>query len=564
MKNYHGNILQYSLRIISVLNILIILSAYTNASEKNVVEVPMRDGVLLSTDLYFPESSNGPWPLIVIRTPNYKERYYKYGEYFSFHGYAVAIQDVRGQNKSEGRFRIWMHDKEDGYDAIEWLAEQDWCDGKVGMTGGSYNGWAQLAAATTKPPHLLTIAAIVTTGDPSIHHVYPFGVYALTQQLNVISIFHTKFGTGGDRYKLARGFQNNLMSLPVIDLDKKLFGMECPWWREHIKHKPFDPYWEKADVLHELESINIPVFIIGGWFDFGGIGTKVAYKHLTQSKAMDVKLLIGPWMHQTIGKSQSLGYDFGPLAAADYMQELLDWFDYHLKGVENGVVEEPLVKIFAVDSNIWLEGDTYPLRESEELKLFFHTSGNLEFSPPSDDSFSTYTYDPSDPTPSLWYDNLPDHNTIKDTRKDMLFFKATTFEKDIQVVGPISATLYASTSAEDTDWFVYYMLLDEHDELQSLGRGLIRARYQDGRQDNLLKPEEIYRFDLDLWHSSFRIKKGFRFEVIVCSSAFPHYSRNLNTGGDNEVDSIYQPAKQKIFHSREYPSSISITTVSAF
>lgn len=556
--------IQWSYNIISVLLILsnlFILSVCSLASEKKAVDVPMRDGVLLSTDLYFPDNGDGPWPLIIIRTPNYKERYHIYGEYFSSYGYVVAIQDVRGQNKSEGTFSIWMHDKTDGYDAIEWLAEQEWCTGKVGMFGGSYNAWATLAAATTRAPHLVTIAPVVTMGDPSFNHVYPFGVYALTQQLNVISMFNTRFGNIGDSCKLGPDFQKDLEDLPVIDLDKKLFGKKCEWWRRHINHKPGDVYWDKADVLSELEQIDIPVFIIGGWFDFGGIGTKKAYQHLRKSKNENIKLIIGPWMHQTIGKSTSQNYDFGPAAALDFKEKIRIWFDYHLKAEDNSIMEEKMVRVFAVDTNIWLEGDTYPLRESEELRLFFYTSGKLALSPPPDGSYSSYTFDPSDPTPSLWYDNMADHEKIMDTRKDMLIFESTPFDADIQVAGPISATLYASTSGKDTDWFVYYMLLDDQDDLQSLGRGLIRARYRDGQQEHLLKPEEVYRFDLDLWHSSFKIKKGFRIKVIVCSSAFPHYSRNLNTGGDNEVDSVYQTAKQKIYNSSEYPSSISFTSV---
>lgn len=555
---------QWSKNLIPVLfifNILFFLSSCSLASEKKEVDVPMRDGIFLSTDLYFPDNSSGPWPLIIIRTPNYKERYHSYGEYFSSYGYVVAIQDVRGQNKSEGTFSIWMHDKEDGYDAIEWLAEQDWCTGKVGMFGGSYNAWATLAAATTRAPHLVTIAPVVTMGDPSFNHVYPFGVYALTQQLNVISLFNTRFGNGGDRYKLKPGFQKELEDLPVIDLDKKMFGEECDWWRNHINHKPGDVYWGKADVLSELEQIDIAVFIVGGWFDFGGIGTKEVYSHLKKSKNKNIKLVIGPWMHQTIGKSTYRGYDFGPAATFDFKEQIMYWFDYHLKDKENSIMEEKLVKIFAVDTNIWLEGDAYPLKESEELRMFFNTSGKLELSRPTDGSHSSFSYDPSDPTPSLWYDNLPEHARIMDNRNDMLVFESSSFENTVQVAGPISATLYASTSGEDTDWFVYYMLLDEHNELQSLGRGLIRARYRDGKQENLLKPEEIYRFDLDLWHSSFKIRKGYKIKVIVCSAAFPHFSRNLNTGGDNEVDSIYQTAEQKIYHSLEYPSSIRFTSV---
>ena len=147
-----------------------IMSSAFGAGDYTIM-VPMRDEVRLATDIYLPDQDDGPWPLILIRTPNYKERYSVYGNYFSDHGYVVAIQDVRGQNESEGVFTLWMNDKEDGYDAVEWLAKYDPCNGIVGMFGGSYNGWATLAAATQKPPHLKCIAPVVSTGDPSIHHV---------------------------------------------------------------------------------------------------------------------------------------------------------------------------------------------------------------------------------------------------------------------------------------------------------------------------------------------------------------------------------------------------------
>ena len=550
------------IRLFIIIILLVLLSICTRAYKNETIMAPMRDGVKLATDLYFPEGSDGPWPLILIRTPNYRERYDRFGNYFSNHGYVVAIQDVRGQNASEGEFEIWVHDKDDGYDAIEWLARQEWCNGKVGMAGGSYNAWAQMAAATTKPPHLLTIAPIVTMGDPSIHHVYPFGTYALTQQLNVISQFKTRFGSGGDRFKLEPGFQKDLMDLPVIDLDKKLFGIESPWWRKHILHKPHDPYWEKSNVLKGLEHIDIPAFIIGGWFDFGGIGTKLAYQHLRMSANDHIKLLIGPWMHQTIGSSRFQGYDFGPKAAVDYMQELLRWYDHHLKGIENGIMEEPLVKVFAVDKNEWLEANSYPLPESQDLTLYLGGSGKLESSLPTtvDQEFTAYQYDPGNPTPSVWYDNIPEHNKIISGRKDMLIFESEPFTMDVQVAGPVHAKLYASTSGKETDWFFYYMVLDEADEMQTLGRGLIRSRYRNGRSE-LLKPGNIYPYDIDLWHSSFVIHKGWKLRVIICSSAFPHYSRNLNTGLDNETSTEYQTAEQKVFHSTAYPSSISFSSI---
>ncbi len=549
-------------RILVYLLLFLSISGCVISSEKKTIMVPMRDGIKLSTKLWLPDDGESQWPVILIRTPYGKEKHGFYGTYFSEKGYVVAIQDVRGQGGSEGVFEIWFSDKDDGYDAVEWLAGQDWCNGKIGMTGGSYNGWAQLATAVTKPPHLVTIIPIVTMGDPSIHHVYPFGVLGLTQELQIISLFNTHYGSGGEKYQLKSGWSKDLLSLPVSDLDKKLFGKENPKWREHIQHKPFDPYWKKVDVIDELKNVSIPVYIIGGWFDFGGIGTKATYMSLKESGNDQLKLLIGPWMHQTIGKSTSAGYYFGEDAAVDYFNEQLKWFDYHLKGIDNGMAEDPLVKIFSVGKNVWVEGESYPVSDSKELKLYLSALAKLSTTAPKNqvEDNDTYTYDPDNPTPSIWHDNTPDHQTILDGRNDYLIFETDAFEEDKQVLGPISATIYASSSAIDTDWFVYYMLMDDADEMQALGRGLVRARYR-GSKKELLIPEEIYQYEIDLWHSSFLIEKGWKMRVLICSSAFPHYARNLNTGGDNETETQYIKADQKIYHSKEYPSHIRFTVI---
>jgi putative CocE/NonD family hydrolase len=371
-------------------------------------------------------------------------------------------------------------------------------------------------------------------------------------------LFNTRFGNGGDKYKLSPGFEKNLTDLPVIDLDKKLFGIECSWWRKHIQNKPGQAYWKRADVLDELEQLDIPVFLIGGWFDFGGIGTKLTYERLKKSHNDTIKLIIGPWMHQTIGESISHGYDFGADAELDFKYEALRWFDYHLKGNLNDILDEALVKVFVVDTNYWIEGNNYPPINTSEMKLQFHESQSLNNQTKIKDVFSEYIYDPATPTPSIWYDNIDKHSSLIDEMNDAVIFKFGKFEEPIQVCGPIRAELYASTSGKDTDWIVYYILEDEKEEMQALGRGIIRAKYHTGQENHLI-PGKIYHYNLDLWHSSFKIKKGWTIKLIVCSAAFPHYSRNLNTGGDNELDKDYIIARQKIFHSKKYPSSITFT-----
>lgn len=542
-----------------------VLSGCGSASsqDKQTVKVSLRDDIQLTTDLWFPDGE-GTWPAILIRTPYGKHNQAGYGKFFSKHGYVVAIQEVRGTGSSDGQFDLWINEKEDGYDAVEWLASQEWCSGKVGMVGGSYNGYTQLAAAATKPPHLVTIVPLVTMGDPSIHHVYPGGMFHTSQHLQALSIFK-KYETGeSGAYALPSGWKNQLDTLPVIALDESLLGQSDPQWRSHLEHKPGDPYWHQADVLKELETVDIPVFIIGGWYDFGGIGTKETYMHLARPGGPPVKLLIGPWSHYNLGKTKLGEHDFGEAARKNLRAMELQWFDQWLKGEENRILEEPLVELFAVGPNSWITGAGYPLPGSDTLMLFLaegssEKSGTLEESTSFNGrEYSTYTYDPADPTPSIWFNNFPEWEKILTSREDLLIFESAPFDKEITFLGPVSATIYASSSARDTDWIVYYFLIDdEGNAFPPPGRGVMRSGYRDPEKGlQLLDKDYVYPFHFDLWHTSFSLGPGWKIRVVICSAAAPDFSRNLNRGGNNETETEFIVASQKIYHDREHPSSI--------
>jgi hypothetical protein len=393
-------------------------------------------------------------------------------------------------------------------------------------------------------------------------------MFHLTQHLQAISLFESRFGNGGSNYKLQPGWQNQLDTLPIINLDLVFFGEKNQQWRSHILHKPLDTYWDKSNVLEDLEKTDIPVFLIGGWYDFGGIGTKEVYFHLKKSQNPNIKLLIGPWSHHTLGKSKLGPYNFGEAAQLDLDVLKLEWFDHWLKDVENNISTEPLVQIFEVGQNIWITSNTYPLPSTDTLSMFL--SGNLNDSHPNEihkltfnkdiikEGSDIYSYNPNNPTPYLWFNNLQDIDSIINTRSDMLVYESPPFKDEYQVLGPVNATIYASSSAPDTDWVVYYFLLNEKNEIQPvLSRGVLRARYRNTASGaHLLQTDHIYKYDFDLWHNSFQIPKGYKIRIVICSAAFPHYSRNLNTGGDNELGIVYQTANQKIYHSKTYPSSI--------
>jgi len=280
--------------------------------------------------------------------------------------------------------------------------------------------------------------------------------------------------------------------------------------------------------------------------------------------------LIGPWSHQTIGKSQLGPYDFGEYASVDINHQRLIWMDFWLKGINNEIADEALVKLFAVGPNEWLEMNSYP-GGTDKLELFlaaddnkgndnFHGKLSLENNS-SRIASACYTYDPAVPTPPLWYDNFPQIDSITKNRKDLLVFETAPLETGCQVIGPVSATIYASSTASDTDWIVYYFVIDENNELQPvMGRGNVRAKYRDIENGvGILEKNKIYKYELDLWHSSFQLQQGYKIRIVVCSAAFPHFSRNLNTGKDNETTTDFISTEQKIWFSDKYPSSISFS-----
>ena len=540
-----------------------------SSGEAQTVMIPMRDGVELSTALQFPESGRAPFPVVLLRTAYGKRSQRGYGRFFSQHGYVVAIQDVRGTNTSQGEFQIWQHEKEDGYDTVEWLAAQEWSNGKVGMIGGSYGGWVQLAAAAAKPPHLVTIVPRVPMGDPFFNHVYPYGMFALTH-LQALSIFQRMAGRPSGR-ELPNDWRDRLSHLPVVDLYREVLGEENDVWREHLRHAESDSYWEQSNVLRELETVSIPVFLQGGWFDFGGIGTKEAYLHLQESGNRYLKLLIGPWMHS--GRlPPGDEYDWGTNAEVDFMPLFLRWFDAWLKGVDDGILEESMVSLFATGPNRWLEAGSYPLPGTSQLALYLTSAGRanttlgnggLQFQEQADGpEYDSYVYDPADPTPSLWFDALETYDTTVRSRDDILVYETDPLTDSLLVMGPISARLHASSSAKDTDWVVYWRVIDDQDNPVPMGRGTLRARYRNSpARPELLTEHQIYEYTLDLWHMGMLIEPGWRIRVEIASSCFPAFSRNLNTGGSNEWDTEYVTAQQRIFHSQRYPSHLVLSVI---
>ncbi|MFB0564964.1 MAG: CocE/NonD family hydrolase [Candidatus Aminicenantaceae bacterium] len=562
--------------------------------EQHNIEVPMRDGIKLSTNLYLPKAE-GKFPVILTRTPYKKEMVELQARYFARRGYAFAVQDCRGRFSSSGTWEPFINEPQDGYDTIEWLASQSWSNKKVGMIGGSYVGWVQWWAAREKPPHLVTIIPNVSPPDPFYNIPYEYGVFFILGSIwwaDVLESEATADLSGVAMSSiLEKKYKKLLRGLPVIDLDKKILGKENPYWRKWIEHPTNDAYWERANFLEHLGNVRIPVFHQSGWFDGDGIGSKLNYLRMKSHGHPYQKLILGPWGHTAQAQRRIGDLEFGPQAIIDMQKAYLRWFDYWLKGIDNGIVKEPLVSIFVMGTNKWLHDETYPLSFTQFQKWHLHSRGKANTSKgdgwlspellPEDMPHDSYVYDPGDPTPNPdFYEESEEeekkvksveekkkeaeahHEKTTQSRSDILVYQTKPLEKPLTFAGPISAVLYASTSAKDTDWFMRLVWVTKQDKTYTLAEGKIRARFhQSMKQPELLTPGKIYKYTLDLWQSGITIREGDSLRVEVSSASFPMFSRNLNTGGHNEKETDYVKAEQKIFHSKKYPSHILLPVI---
>jgi len=538
--------------------------------------IPMRDDVKLSTQLLFPKIKQEKYPVVLVRTPYKKERRAEEYNYIIENGYVLVLQDVRGRFGSEGIFEPFVKESKDGYDVIEWIARQPWCDGNIGMIGGSYNGLVQYAAAAEQPPSLRTIIPNVAMVDPYRHGAYANGIF--TPGSLIWCAIIEKLGTDEEIY--AKDWGKLLNHLPTSALDSIIFSRELDYYQKWVQHESKDSYWKQGSTLEKLSAIQIPVFVQSGWFDSQLHSNTLAYEMLTDSGNPNVKMIIGPWGH-TDRESKSFNGEFMGEAADDInlQTQYIRWLDYWLKHKDNGIMDEPLVEIYAINSNTWYNDDSYPFRFTTDKKLYLSSTnkpdlgknGELTFNRERiNEGVDTFIYNPGDVPVFIEkmfkrgkYDLIRE---MLSEREDYLFYKTTGFSQETTIIGPIQARIYAATSAVDTDWFTILVLLDEEDKfIDLISSGLIRAKFRNSFENaELLEEEKIIQYDIDMTHYGLKLQKGEKLGLIVTSSwGYPLLGKNLNTGKNNQLETDYEIAKQKIYHTKESSSYISIPVLNS-
>ena len=546
------------------------------------VRTPMRDGVELSSDIYLPRAE-GRFPTVLMRTPydNNTAPMIEKGIRLANHGYACVIQDVRGRWDSDGVHYALFNHGEDGFDTQEWIGRQSWSDGKIGMAGGSYLGWVQWQSAPHRSEYLKCLAPRVMCADLYTGLIRPGGAF----QLNVALTWGMRTNGRTAQSIEYHNWTEAFRSLPLVDMDQ-LAGRSLQFWKDWATHTEYGPYWETVNVEEKFDQMAAPALIMGGWYDLYSQNTFINFNGLKRRgltpQARQSRLIVGPWPHALSTSTKTGDVDFGANSLYDLEALELRWFDYWLRGIDNGIANEPPLKLFIMGVNEWRDENEWPLARTNWQKWYLHSSGGantllgdgaLSREQPGDEQADHFVYDPDLPVQTMGGNNCCSPHIVPwgpydqrpvEMRADVLCYTSEPMERDLEVTGPIIVVLYAATDGPDTDWTAKLVDVSPTGYAKNLCDGIIRARYRDSfTEPTLLQPGLVYEYEIDLAVTGNVFKKGHRIRVEVSSSNFPRFDRNLNTGNDLATDTEMRQARQRVEHSRDYPSHILLPVIPA-
>jgi len=543
-------------RICAVLVTASLVLAICPFTKGQTVMVPMRDGIKLRTIMSIPRNGyasrrhQAVYPTVLTRGYS-AEGLSHHADRFNKAGYAFVSQQCRGGGGSDGT-RFFPDDK-DGYDTIEWISKQPWSNGKVAMWGGSYWGATQWRAAVEQPPALKAIVPGYIDAD---HWKYGYRSYGA---IHLKMTTQSNRAIPGSNYSLDE-WKRMLSFLPLIDMDKKFLGHEDKLWNDYITHSSFDEYWKAISMRdsNKYEKIKIPVYCVAGWMDYYAGAVFESYLSLAKlGLCPDVRVRIG---------------DHGHSGAPD-ITETIRWLDYHLKGIDTGIKNEPPIKI-QVRHGRWRMERRWPLDGTKFTDYYLSSPegsrvGSLNRRLPGKEHPTTYNYDPDNPVLTLGANgshfpvpNLiavgPTDQRANESREDVLVYSTPELGQDTEVIGPVEAQLFAASSAKDTDFTIKLIDVYPNGRALNVTEGIIRARFRNSiwGKPSLIEPGNIYEYKIELLPIAIIFRKGHRIRIHVSSSSWPLWDRNQNTGNPIGLDAKMIVARQTIYHDADYPSCI--------
>ncbi len=585
---------------------------------ETMVMVPMRDGVELATDVYLPKEGEGPFPVILVKTPYNFNRIagaqLEWAIEALERGYAFVVQNERGRYYSEGEWEILGHPRTDGYDTLTWIAEQEWSNGNVGTIGCSSSAEWQLAlAAKDHPAHKAMVpmsagAGIGTVGEfheqgnwykGGVHQTL-FSVWLYSVQQNIRPQFPGDLSQAQLQrlrklYDLAPDmpevdWKKHLETLPAIDWLKSA-GANAGPGAELLARKPGDPAWYEGGLYHENEDFGVPAFWFNTWFDVSQGPNLAMFNHVRENASDPAVregqyMLVAPTLHcgfyripeyqDLIVGELNVGRPSFPL-----YEQVFGFFDQYLKEASNGFEEStPRVQYYTMGRNAWASSDTWPPAAAKPVSWYVTSGGHansvfgdgrLGPEPPDGAPADTFTYDPMNPVPALGGGvccnrgaapgGSYDQRAIE-ARADVLVYTSEPLANDTEVTGSVRARLYVSSDAKDTDFTVKLVDVWPDGRAYNIDDTIFRARYREGYdREVFMEPGEVYEINPTPMSTSYVFKKGHRIRVEISSSKFPQYMRNLNTGGNNYDETEGVVAHNTIHHSDAYPTRIVLPIV---
>lgn len=533
------------------------------------VMVPMRDQVRLATDIYLPAATaekGDRIPAVLVRTPYGKRA--GASSYFRFvqRGYAVVIQDVRGREDSEGEWLPMYHEVEDGDDTLNWIGSQPWSDGNVGMTGGSYLGYVQWAAAASGNPHLKAMLSNVCAGSPFIDIPRRGGCF----NSGMLAWAFMVSGRRTDPNQMVRDDWDEVLDIrPLEKLALAALGYDIPFLKKWFEHMDYDELWKMGNWKERTGAHRVPALIMSGWFDDNGMGTTEALDlyHDYQEK----KVILGPWKHSGNAEYDIHGFALGNNALRYDMDFLcLSWLEHYLKGVENGINRTPKVEYYTMGTNQWKTADNWPVPGTRQLLLYLDGGyenagrdnlGRLSACAPAAPSSDSYVYDPQKPAVHLvdMSENeleVPGDYAKEELRPDFLCYSTDILSQNLTITGDALAELYISSDCEDTDLVVRITDVDECGRSIKLADGVISVRYRNQFEyPEYMEPGTIYPVRVRTTKLSHTFLKGHRLRLTITSSASNFIFPNRNTReGFNSVD-------MRIAHNRIHRGGTALSRV---
>lgn len=505
------------------------------------IKVAMPDGVKLATDQFRPPGQD-PLPAVIFRTP-----YGRHGAISQMwatllarQGFQVVLQDTRGQFGSEGKFDAFRQERADGLATAAWVREQPWCDGTLATAGPSYLGHTQWAVAPYVEPPLAAMCPAITTSNFT-ELFYPGGAFNLHNLLS----WSASIGSHGrsqikrllGMHALEKQVRRAMDHLPLGNADNIAIGKPEPFWRTVTDHTD-DDYWDEIDHTPRLAQLSTPVSMVTGWWDLLLVGQLRDYDEL-QKADCPRRITIGPWDHMKSLK---------PVVSDSF-----SWLAAHLRGDVSSTHRSP-VRIYLQKAGQWLDFDHWPPQKSTPTPLYLRSAHVLDWqAPQGDNAADTFTYDPADPTPVAGGPLLDTRasgqrdNSATEKRSDVLVYTSDPLTSDLDLIGPVSASIYATTDSGQGDLFVRLCDVDRKGVSRNVSDGIVRLNGATGSP-----------VDVTMHPTGYRFTRGHRLRIQVSGGAFPNHARNTGSGEPLATASRIVPIHFEVHHDEERPSSVTL------